>query len=66
MNCLDENFKPVTDHDISDPTVELVSIDNGQHVVQCLLCNSTEAHDFPADLILTANVEPGLGGMLSG
>ncbi len=66
MECLDENFEPVTQHDVSEPTVELVSMDHGQHVMQCLLCGSTETHDFPADLILSARIEPGLGGMLSG
>ncbi len=56
MICYDEEFKPVKDHDLLDPAVELIRIDRGTHMFRCLLCSVTETRYLPADLILVDDV----------
>lgn len=65
MICLDENFKPVIQHDILAPTVEVTSIDSGVHTFTCLLCNKTERRSVAAEIILTDDVAFG-GGATNG
>lgn len=46
MNCYDENFEPVKDHDASDPIMELFSIDQGMHSYRCALCSRVKVLDI--------------------